>query len=144
MSGTIKQISLFAENKPGRLSKIADTLSKAKVNIRAFTIAEAGDFGVIRMVVDDPDQAYKTLQKQGFAVSETEVIGVEMKDVPGGLFEISSTLGTNGVNIDYAYAFVTKTELALLIIRVDDVAKAQKVLKAAKIRLVTPEEVGKI
>jgi hypothetical protein len=144
MSGTIKQISLFAENKPGRLSKIADTLSKAKVNIRAFTIAEAGDFGVIRMVVDDPEQAYKTLQKQGFAVSETEVIGVEMKDVPGGLFEISSTLGTNGVNIDYAYAFVTKTELALLIIRVDDVAKAQKVLKAAKIRLVTPEEVGKI
>ena len=144
MSGTIKQISLFAENKPGRLSKIADTLSKAKVNIRAFTIAEAGDFGVIRMVVDDPDRAYKTLQKQGFAVSETEVIGVEMKDVPGGLFEISSTLGSNGVNIDYAYAFVTKTELALLIIRVDDVAKAQKVLKAAKIRLVTPEEVGKI
>jgi hypothetical protein len=144
MSGTIKQISLFAENKPGRLSKIADTLSKGKINIRAFTIAEAGDFGVIRMVVDDPDQAYKTLQKQGFAVSETEVIGVEMKDVPGGLFEISSTLGTNGVNIDYAYAFVTKTELALLIIRVDDVAKAQKVLKAAKIRLVTPEEVGKI
>ncbi len=144
MSGTIKQISLFAENKPGRLSKIADTLSKGKINIRAFTIAEAGDFGVIRMVVDDPDQAYKTLQKQGFAVSETEVIGVEMKDVPGGLFEISSTLGKNGVNIDYAYAFVTKTELALLIIRVDDVAKAQKVLKAAKIRLVTPEEVGKI
>ncbi len=144
MSGTIKQISLFAENKPGRLSKIADTLSKGKINIRAFTIAEAGDFGVIRMVVDDPDQAYKTLQKQGFAVSETEVIGVEMKDVPGGLFEISSTLGSNGVNIDYAYAFVTKTELALLIIRVDDVAKAQKVLKAAKIRLVTPEEVGKI
>ncbi len=144
MSGTIKQISLFAENKPGRLSKIADTLSKAKVNIRAFTIAEAGDFGVVRMVVDDPDQAYKNLQKQGFAVSETEVIGVEMKDVPGGLFEISSTLGKNGVNIDYAYAFVTKTELALLIIRVDDVVKAQKVLKAANIRLVSPEEVSKI
>jgi len=144
MSGTIKQISLFAENKPGRLSKIADTLSKGKINIRAFTIAEAGDFGVVRMVVDVPDQAYKTLQKQGFAVSETEVIGVEMKDVPGGLFEISSTLGKNGVNIDYAYAFVTKTELALLIIRVDDVAKAQKVLKAANIRLITPEEVGKI
>jgi hypothetical protein len=144
MSGTIKQISLFAENKPGRLSKIADTLSKAKINIRAFTIAEAGDFGVIRMVVDNPAQAYKTLQSQGFAVSETEVIGVEMKDVPGGLHTIADTLGKNGVNIDYAYAFVTKTELALLIIRVDDVTKAQKVLKSAKIRLVTPEEVGKI
>lgn len=144
MSDTIKQISLFAENKPGRLSKIAETLSKAKINIRAFTIAEAGDFGVIRMVVDNPDQAYKTLQSKGFAVSETDVIGVEMKDVPGGLHEIAETLGKNGVNIDYAYAFVTKTELALLIIRVDDIAKAQKVLKAAKIRLVTSEEVSKI
>jgi len=144
MKGTIKQISLFAENKPGRLAKIAETLSKAKINIRAFTIAEAGDFGVVRMVVDDPDMAYKKLQGQGFAVSETEVIAVEMKDVPGGLFQIASTLGGNSVNIDYAYAFVTKSDLALLILRVDDIPAAQRVLKAAKVRLVTNEEIGKI
>jgi hypothetical protein len=144
MSGTIKQISLFAENKPGRLSKIADTLSKAKINIRAFTIAEAGDFGVIRMVVDDPDKAYKALQGQGFAVSETEVIGVEMKDIPGGLHEIADVLGKNSVNIDYAYAFVTSTQLALLILRVDNIPQAQKVLKAAKIRLVEEKEVKAI
>ena len=144
MKGTIKQISLFAENKPGRLAKIAESLMKAKVNIRAFTIAEAGDFGVIRMVVDDPDKAYKNLQGQGFAVSETEVIAVEMQDVPGGLFEIASTLGKGGVNIDYAYAFVTRSDLALLILRVDDNAKAIKVLKAAKIPLVGEAEISKI
>ena len=144
MKGTIKQISLFAENKPGRLAKIADTLSKADINIRAFTIAEAGDFGVIRMVVDDPDKAYKNLQGQGFAVSETDVIAVEMKDIPGGLSEIAGSLGTGGVNIDYAYAFVTRSDLALLILRVDDIPAAQRVLKAAKVRLVSDEEISKI
>ncbi len=144
MKGTIKQISLFAENKPGRLAKIADTLSKADINIRAFTIAEAGDFGVIRMVVDDPDKAYKNLQGQGFAVSETDVIAVEMRDIPGGLSEIASSLGTGGVNIDYAYAFVTRSDLALLILRVDDIPAAQRVLKAAKVRLVSDEEISKI
>lgn len=144
MKGTIKQISLFAENKPGRLSRVAEALSKAKINIRAFTIAEAGDFGVIRMVVDDPDKAYKALQNKGFAVSETEVIAVEMKDVPGGLYEIAEVLGKSTVNIDYAYAFVTRTELALLILRVDDVAQAQKVLKEAKVRLVDEDEIKEI
>jgi hypothetical protein len=144
MSGTIKQISLFAENKPGRLSKIAETLSKAKINIRAFTIAEAGDFGVIRMVVDDPGKAYKTLQGQGFAVSETDVVGVEMKDVPGGLHSIANVLGKSNVNIDYAYAFVTTSNLALLIIRVDNVKEALKVLKEAKIRIVDDKEISQI
>jgi len=144
MTGTIKQISLFAENKPGRLSKIAETLSRAKINIRAFTIAEAGDFGVVRMVVDDPDKAYKTLQGQGFAVSETDVIGVEMKDVPGGLHAIADVLGKSNVNIDYAYAFVTASNLALLIIRVDNVKEALRVLKEVKIRIVDGKEVSQI
>ena len=144
MKGTIKQISLFAENKPGRLAKIAESLYRAKINIRAFTIAEAGDFGVIRMVVDDPDKAYKNLQGQGFAVSETEVIAVRMADVPGGLFKIANALGTCNVNIDYAYAFVTRSDLALLIVRVDDNSKAIKVLKDAKVSLVSEEEISKI
>lgn len=144
MSGTIKQISLFAENKPGRLAKVAEVLSRAKVNIRAFTIAEAGDFGVIRMVVDNPEYAYKTLQGQGFAVSETDVIGVEMNDVPGGLFEIASILGRNSVNIDYAYAFVTRTNMALLVLRVDDIKAAQRVLKDSNFRIVDSKEISKI
>jgi hypothetical protein len=144
MKGTVKQLSLFAENKPGRLAKIAQVLSKSKINIRAFNIAEAGDFGVIRMVVDDCDKAYKALQSEGFAVSETEVIGVQMKDIPGALFEIANALGDNNVNIDYAYAFITKTDKALLILRVDNIPAAQKVLKGIKMTLVDSSEISKL
>lgn len=141
----IKQISLFVENKPGRMAKVSKTLSDAGVNIRALTVAEAGDFGVIRMVVDDPEQGYKVLHDNGFTVSETEVLAVEMKDIPGGLYEIVNTLGESGVNVDYAYAFVTtKAERAMLIIRVDNLEKARKVLTDAGIKLATKDEIQKI
>jgi hypothetical protein len=141
----IKQISLFVENKPGRMAKVSKTLSDAGVNIRALTVAEAGDFGVIRMVVDDPEKGYQVLHDSGFTVSETEVLAVEMKDIPGGLYEIVNTLGESDVNVDYAYAFVTtKAERALLIIRVDNLEKARKVLTDAGIKLATKDEIQKI
>ena len=121
----IKQISLFVENRPGRTAKVAKTLSDAGVNIRALTIAEAGDFGVIRMVLDDAEKGYRVLKDNSFTVSMTDVLAVEMKDTPGGLYEIVNTLGENEVNVDYAYAFVTaKAQRAMLILRVDDIAKA--------------------
>jgi len=114
----IKQISLFVENRPGRMAKVAKTLSDASVNIRALTVAEAGDFGVIRMVVDDPDKGHKVLKENAFTVSMTDVLAVGMKDTPGSLYEIVNTLGENNVNVDYAYAFVTaKAEKAMLILR---------------------------
>jgi hypothetical protein len=141
----IKQISLFVENKPGRMAKVSKTLSDAGVNIRALTVAEAGDFGVIRMVVDDPEQGYKVLHDNGFTVSETEVLAVEMRDIPGGLYEIVNTLGGSDVNVDYAYAFVTtKAERAMLIIRVDNLEKARRVLTDAGIKLTTKDEIQKI
>ena len=84
----IKQISIFVENKPGRMAGVAKALGDAGVNIRALTIAEAGDFGVVRMVVDDTDRGYTALRETGFMVSETDVLAVEIKDVPGGLHEI--------------------------------------------------------
>lgn len=141
----IKQISLFVENKPGRMAKVSKTLSDAGVNIRALTVAEAGDFGVIRMVVDDPEKGYRVLHDGGFTVSETEVLAVEMKDIPGGLYEIVNTLGESEVNVDYAYAFVTtKAERALLIIRVDNLEKARRVLTDAGVKLATREEIQKI
>jgi hypothetical protein len=141
----IKQISLFVENKPGRMAKVSKTLSDAGVNIRALTVAEAGDFGVIRMVVDDPEKGYQVLHDSGFTVSETEVLAVEMRDIPGGLYEIVNTLGESGVNVDYAYAFVTtKAERAMLIIRVDNLEKARKVLTDAGIKLATKDEIQKI
>jgi len=141
----IKQISLFVENRPGRMAKVAKTLSDAGVNIRALTIAEAGDFGVIRMVVDDPENGYKVLKESAFTVSMTEVLVVEMKDTPGGLYEIVNTLGQNAVNVDYAYAFVTaKAEKAMLILRVDDIAKARKVLSEMGVKIATKEQIQAI
>lgn len=140
----IKQISLFAENKPGRLANIAEKFKEAGINIRAFTIAEAGDFGIIRMVVDNPDTAHKVLHDAGFTVSETNVLGVEMEDVPGQLAMIADVLSEKDINIDYAYAFVTKTEKAFLIVRVNDIRGAVKALDSANIRLLDMSDVHDI
>ncbi len=141
----IKQISLFVENRPGRMAKVSKTLSDAGVNIRALTIAEAGDFGVIRMVVDDPEKGYKVLKDKGFTVSTTDVLAVEMKDTPGGLYEIVNTLGENGVNVDYAYAFVTaKAQKAMHILRVDDLSKARAALSNKDVKIATKEELQAI
>ncbi len=141
----IKQISIFAENKPGRMAGVAKALGDAGVNIRALTIAEAGDFGVIRMVVDDTERGYTALREKGFMVSETDVLAVEIKDVPGGLYEIANSLGMNNVNVEYAYAFVTaKAERAMLILRVDDVKRAAEVLSEAGVRIATKGEIQQI
>lgn len=140
----IKQISLFAENKPGRLANIASKFKEASINIRAFTIAEAGDFGIIRMVVDNPDNAHRVLHDAGFTVSETDVLGIEMEDVPGQLATIADLLGEHDVNIDYAYAFVTRTEKAFLIVRVSDVEKAIKILNEGGINLLSMNDVQSI
>ncbi|MGA9097922.1 MAG: ACT domain-containing protein [Methanotrichaceae archaeon] len=141
----IKQLSLFVENRPGRMAKVSKTLSDAGVNIRAMTIAEAGDFGVIRMVVDDPEKGYKVLHDNGFTVSTTDVLTVEMKDTPGGLYEIVNTLGENNINVDYAYAFVTaKAQKAMLILRVDNIAKARQVLSVKGVKIATKEEIQAI
>ncbi|MDF1556898.1 MAG: acetolactate synthase [ANME-2 cluster archaeon] len=137
----IKQISIFAENKPGRLEEITERLKTADINIRAFTIAEAGDFGVLRMVVDKPDKAHDVLHDAGFTVSETEVLGVEISDSPGGLHDIATVLGSNNINVDYAYAFATATEKALLIIRVDNISNAINVLQGAGVALIGLDDV---
>ena len=141
----IKQISIFAENKPGRMAGVAKALGDAGVNIRALTIAEAGDFGVVRMVVDDTERGYTALREKGFMVSETDVLAVEIKDVPGGLYEIANSLGMNNINVEYAYAFVTaKAERAMLILRVDDIKRAAEVLSEAGVRVATREEIQRI
>ena len=140
----VRQISVFAENKAGRLEKITAQLKSANVNIRAFTIAEAGDFGVIRMVVDKTEQAHNALHDAGYTISETDVLCIEMKDSPGGLHEISQVLGSNNINIDYAYAFGITKPMALLIIRVDNISNAIEVLENSGIRLMSMEDVKKI
>jgi hypothetical protein len=119
----IRQVSVFSENKPGRLASIAKAFQEEKINILAFSIAEADGFGVVRALVNLPDKAFKKLTSLGYNVAFTDVIAVKMKDEPGGLFEIAELLGDAGINMEYAYAYSGK-EAAVLIIRVDHVDEA--------------------
>jgi hypothetical protein len=104
----IRQISIFSENRPGRLAAIAHALGEEKINILAFSIAEANGFGVVRALVDHPEKAHDKLLSLGFNVAYTDVIAVRMKDEPGGLYEVAKILGDAGVNIEYSYAYSGK------------------------------------
>ena len=119
----IKQISVFSENRPGRLAAIAHALGEENVNILAFSIAVANGFGVVRALVDQPEKAYRKLSAIGFNVAFTDVIAVHMQDRPGGLYEIAKMLGDANINIEYSYAYSGK-EGAVLILRVDQVVDA--------------------
>ncbi|MDN7025412.1 ACT domain-containing protein [Methanoculleus sp. FWC-SCC1] len=119
----IKQISIFSENRPGRLAAVAGALKEAGINIFAFSIAEADGFGVVRALVDRPEDAHRRLTDLGFRVSFTDVIGVKMRDEPGGLSEIAGVLGDAAINIEYAYAYSGR-DAAVLILRVDQVEDA--------------------
>lgn len=123
----IRQISVFSENKPGRLAAMAKACQEEGINILAFSIAEAEGFGVIRALVDKPDLAYQKLASLGFNVAFTNVIAVEMRDEPGGLYEIASSLSEAGINIEYSYAYSGKTG-AVLILRVDQSEEAIRLL----------------
>ncbi|MDD1672410.1 MAG: ACT domain-containing protein [Methanomicrobiales archaeon] len=119
----IKQISIFSENRPGRLAAIAQAMEEEKVNIFAFSIAEADQFGVVRALVNHTEKAHKKLTSMGFIVSFTDVIAVRMRDEPGGLYAIAKVLGEAQINIDYAYAYSGR-DAAVLILRVNNVKDA--------------------
>jgi len=125
----IRQISVFSENKPGKLAAIGRAFQEEKINILAFSIAEADGFGVVRALVNHPDKAYKKLTSLGYNVAFTEVIAIRMKDEPGGLFEIAKVLGEAGINIEYAYAYSGR-DGAVLIVRIDNVEGAVKKILA--------------
>jgi len=119
----INQLSIFSENRYGKIFEIAKALEEANINIFAFSIAEAEGFGVIRAIVDKPEKAREKLSSMGFMVSFTEVIAVDMRDEPGGLAEAVKVLRDAEINIDYAYAYSGK-EKAVLILRVDELEEA--------------------
>jgi hypothetical protein len=119
----INQVSMFSENKPGRLAAFAQTMESQGIDILAFSIAEADGFGVIRALVSEPEKACRKLSELGFMVRTTEVVAVRMRDRPGGLREVAEVLGDAGINIDYSYAFSGKHG-AVLVLRVDRVHDA--------------------
>lgn len=135
----IKQLSIFSENKSGKLAAIAKIFHDNHVNIHAFTIAEANSFGVVRAIVDKPEVAFAAFSKQNYALQYTDVIGIKMRDVPGGLYEVANKLGELRINIEYAFAFRTG-EFGTLIVKVDDPNDAVKKILASDLELVPAKD----
>jgi len=127
------QLSIFAENKPGRLAKVTAILAREKINIRAITIASSEAFGVINILADDPEKAHKVLDAAGLTVSLKPVIAVVIPDKPGGLDTLIQLLSDDGVNVENAYGFVLESwEKAVFVIEVDQLEKTEKVLKDSR------------
>ena len=141
----VKQIAVFLENKSGRLAAIAKTLSDNNINIRALSVADTADFGILRLIVDDTEKATAVLKEGGFTVGKADVVAVEVADRPGGLSRVLAVLHEAGLNVEYMYAFVEKShENAVLIFRFDDPDMAITILKNAGIRILTSQEVRAI
>ena len=126
----IKQISLFMENSTGRLAGATDLLAEANINLRAISIADTTEFGILRMVADQPEKAVKLLKEAGFAARETDVIGVEIPDVPGSLARIMALFRAENVGIEYLYASLDhQVGKAAIIIKADNTAAALALLE---------------
>jgi len=132
----VQQISVFIENRSGRLREVATVLGKNGINIRALSLADTSDYGILRLIVDNPDKAREVLKKENFTLSETQVIAVEVSDRPGGLSEVLDILGTEGINVEYMYAFVEKSSNnAVMIFRIEDIDRAINVLQAKNVKI---------
>ena len=136
----ITQLSIFVNNEPGRLAHIASVLKDCGINMRAFNLAESTEFGILRAIVDDPDESFEKLKSTGVIVRKTDVIGVLIQDTPGSLFQAADILGRAGINIEYGYAYNGKAAGAFFI-RVDDPLKAVEILKEAGIGLILDSEI---
>ncbi len=126
----LQQISVFLENKSGRLAEVTKLLGDGGINLRAISIADTADFGICRLIVNDPDKTLKLLEEGGFTAKETDVLGVEVEDRPGGLAEIMKVFTENGVNIEYLYATLErKADKAVIIFRVEDITHGLDIIK---------------
>ncbi|MER2013019.1 MAG: acetolactate synthase [Methanobrevibacter sp.] len=138
----IKQLSIFLQNRMGSLSKPLEVLSDADVNIRAMCMADTSEFGILRLVVDNPEQGKDALEENGFLVKITEIIGVEMNDTPGGLTSVLKVIKDNEIDLEYLYAFTHEKEgKAILLLHSDDIDRLISVLKDSDITVVQSDEV---
>jgi hypothetical protein len=141
----LKQISVFLENKEGRLKKAISILSQANINIRALSIADTSEFGILRLIVPEPELAQQKLEKNNFVVKVNEVIAVEVPDQPGGLDSILTILYNAKINVEYLYAFVEKNEdKAIVVIRTENIDEGIKALEDSDIKVMSDEDVDKL
>lgn len=141
----IKQLTVFVENKQGTMVSITEILSKNNINIRALSIAETQDFGILRLIVNDEVAAEKILGDAGYLIKITEVVGVKIGDAPGKLCEALKVLDESNINLEYLYAFMARTEKhAYVVLRVEDNDAAENVLVNAGFHLITETDIRKL
>ena len=139
---SVKQINVFLENEPGRLAEVTAALSEAKIDIRAVYITDSTTYGMLRMIVDQPDEAKIVLMSKGFTVSISHVIAVSLKDVPGTLDKVLKLLSDNSIQLEYLYAFVGRLSTeAVVVLRVDDRVKTMEIFEKNNIPVIDDKEV---
>lgn len=141
----IRQLTIFVQNRQGAIVSITEALAANQVNIRALSIAETEDFGILRLIVNDEETAQKTLSDAGYLIKVTEVVGVKIGDAPGKLTGALEVLDKAGINLEYLYAFMARTEKhAYVVLRVEDNAAAEAALEAAGYHLITDADICKL
>lgn len=139
---SVKQISIFIENKTGKLAELTKFIADNNINIRALSIADATEFGILRIITEKPDEAAEIIKNGGFIAKKTVVLAVEIDDTPGSMSKILEVLSNADISIEYTYAFISaKTSGACMIFRVNDNDKAKKVLTEAGIHVVEKEDI---
>lgn len=140
----ISQISVFVENRPGRLADITAVLAQNNIDIRALSVADTSDYGILRLIVNDPESAVKVLKDEGMTASATQVLGIIIPDEPGGLAKAIKVLSDAQISVEYAYAFITPSVgNAYVIIRVEDNDKAAEILRSSGIALIEQDDIFK-
>lgn len=138
---SVNQVSIFLENTKGRLAEVTRVLAKEGIDLRALSLADSSDFGVLRIIVADPDRCIKVLKDNGFVARTTEVVAVEVEDRPGGMSRVLDALNEAGLNVEYMYAFVAKAgQNAVVVCKIDERGRALEVLKAKGIRTLSAAE----
>lgn len=142
---TINQLSIFVENKAGTVAEITKSIAKAGVSIRALSVADTQEFGILRLIVSDVEKAKEALSESECVVSITKVIGVEIPDVAGGLSSVLELMSVNRINVEYLYAFITISgQHAYVVLRVEDNEKAAKILTENGVKLVTQADIDSL
>lgn len=136
----VRQLSVFIENKAGRVSEVTDTLGEHGVNIRGFSVSDSADYGILRLVVDAPDEATSVLKDAGFTVKENDVICIHLPDEPGSLANVLKIVSDAGVNIEYIYSLVS----TYVVINTADADRALRLLEGKPVRLVSQEEIARV
>jgi hypothetical protein len=139
----IKQLSVFLENKSGRLTEVTEAIASANINISAFSIADSDDYGVLRLILNKPEEAEKILKAKNFSVSITDVVGLVVPNEPGGLHRALSILSAEGISVEYMYAFALSNS-ATVIIRTESIEQTISILQKNKMQLIKTSDIYEI